>query len=220
MERAAGILLAGGRSTRMGGPKAELAWGGTTLAAHLAGVLGEAVSGPVVVVRAPGQPLAGLPTEVEVVDDRRPGRGPLEGLAAGLAAVADRAEAAFVSGVDAPHLQPAFVRRLLAAVGDAEAAVPCREGRVHPLAAAYSVAPALAAAERLLARGELRARALVEELDARLLDPEDLLADRELAAADPELRALDNVNTPEEYAAALARAQAGQASSAIRSGWE
>jgi molybdopterin-guanine dinucleotide biosynthesis protein A len=206
VRRAAAILLVGGRSTRMGRPKAELGWSGTSFTAHLVELLADAVDGPIVVVRAADQVLPALRTGVEVVEDARPGRGPLEGVAAGLRAVAGRAEAAFVSGVDVPLLQAAFVRCVLAALGPGfGAAVPRRGDQVYPLSAAYRVAMAVSAAEGLLARDERRARGLLDELHVRWLDEGDLLSDPELAAADPALFSLENVNTPEEYEAALRR---------------
>jgi molybdopterin-guanine dinucleotide biosynthesis protein A len=55
--RAAGLVLAGGRSSRMGVPKAALEWHGSTLLRRTCGVLQRAGLQPVVVVRAPGQEL-------------------------------------------------------------------------------------------------------------------------------------------------------------------
>ena len=94
----------------MGTPKAALEWHGSTLLRRVTGIVARATGGPVVVVRAPGQELPALPRNVEVTEDAREGRGPLQGLAAGLAAVDGRAEVAFVSSTDAPLLHPAFVR--------------------------------------------------------------------------------------------------------------
>ena len=109
MSDTAGIVLAGGRSSRMGTPKAALEWHGSTLLRRTVGIVARVADGPVVVVRAPGQSLPALPPAVEVVDDPREGLGPVQGLAAGLAAVADRAEIAFVCSTDMPFLHPAFV---------------------------------------------------------------------------------------------------------------
>src|SRR5713226_6818959 len=108
MAASAGIVLAGGRSSRMGTSKAALEWHGSTLLRRVTGVLARVVDGPVVVVRAPGQALPALPPQIDVVDDPREGLGPLQGLAAGLAATADRAEAAFACSTDLPFLHPAF----------------------------------------------------------------------------------------------------------------
>ncbi len=84
---AAAIVLAGGRSSRMGTPKAALEWHGTTLLRRTTAVLARTVSGPVIVVRAPGQPLPDLPCDVRIVEDPVEGVGPLQGIAAGLSAV-------------------------------------------------------------------------------------------------------------------------------------
>jgi molybdopterin-guanine dinucleotide biosynthesis protein A len=68
--------------------------------------------------------------------------------------------------------------------------------------------------EHLLAREALSARSLLDELGVRWLGEAELLADRALAADDPKLDSLVNVNTPDEYRAALQRRQ----ESASRSG--
>src|SRR5215211_5340918 len=83
----AGIVLAGGRSSRMGTPKAWLDWHGTTLLRRVCGIVARGAGGPVVVVRAPRQELPELPGGVRVVEDEREGQGPLQGLLAGLRAV-------------------------------------------------------------------------------------------------------------------------------------
>ena len=106
------MVLAGGRSSRMGAAKAGLDWHGSTLLYRAAAVLGRAVDGPVIVVAAPGQELPELPAGVAVVEDPVEGLGPMQGLAAGLAALADRADAAFACSTDLPFLHPAFVRRV------------------------------------------------------------------------------------------------------------
>src|SRR6185437_6819575 len=98
----------------MGTPKAALEWHGATLLHRTVAIVARATSGPVVVVRAPGQDLPRpLPAGVMVVDDPREGKGPVQGIAAGLAALAGRAEAAFIASTDLPFLHPAFVRRIL-----------------------------------------------------------------------------------------------------------
>jgi molybdopterin-guanine dinucleotide biosynthesis protein A len=196
----AGIVLAGGRSTRMGRPKAALEWHGSTLLRRVAGVLRRSVDGPVVVVRAAGQPLPALPPGIEVVDDPLEARGPLVGILAGLHAVGERAEVAYVSSTDAPGLTPAFVRRVLAAVDDdADVALPDALGHRQPLAAAYrtSLVPLV---EDLVAAERLRPAFLFERVRVRVL------GERELAPADPGLGSLRNLNEPADYDAARAEA--------------
>jgi molybdenum cofactor guanylyltransferase len=205
MPGSAGVVLAGGRSSRMGTPKAALEWHGSTLLRRTVGILARAAGGPVVVVRASGQELPELPHGIEIVDDPREGQGPVQGIAAGLAALEGRAEAAFVSSTDLPFLHPAFVRRVLRAVHDgADVALPVARGYPQPLAAAYKTALATSA-ERLVQQGRLRPAFLFEECAVSRLDEAALLADDLLAALDPALDSVLNVNEPADYTRARAR---------------
>jgi molybdenum cofactor guanylyltransferase len=190
----------------MGTPKAGLAWRGGTLLHRTVSVVAEAVAGPVVVVRAPGQPLPGLPAGTLVVEDPREGKGPLQGIAAGLAALHGH-QAAFVAATDMPFLHQAFIRRVLALLAEdrADVALPDAHGHLQPLAAAYRVALAELAGQ-LVAAGRLRPADLFASCAVTRADEARLLADPVLAAADPGLDSLINVNHPAEYAAALARA--------------
>jgi molybdopterin-guanine dinucleotide biosynthesis protein A len=203
---AGGVVLAGGRSSRMGTPKASLEWHGSTLLYRTAAVLGRAVDGPVAVVRAPGQTLPALPGRVETVTDPVEGLGPMQGLAAGLAALADRASVAFVCSTDLPFLHPAFVRRVLRGFADpaVDVVLPVARGFRQPLAAGYrtGLAPLVA---RLLAEGNLRPGMLFDHCTVHRLDDAALLADPNLSAHDPELASVVNVNTREEYATARDR---------------
>jgi molybdopterin-guanine dinucleotide biosynthesis protein A len=202
-----GIVLAGGRSTRMGRPKAALEWHGSTLLRRVAGIVARVVDGPVVVVRAPGQELPELPAGVEVADDAREGHGPLQGIAAGLAVIGSRSEAAYVSSTDVPLLHPAFVRAVLRARArdDVDVALPLAHGYRHPLSAAYRTS-LLRAVEELIAEDRMRPAFLFERCRVRELSEAVLLADGGLAAGDPGLLSLHNVNDPDEYERARSRA--------------
>jgi molybdopterin-guanine dinucleotide biosynthesis protein A len=201
----AGIVLAGGRSSRMGTPKAALEWHGSTLLRRTAGILSRVTEGPIVVVRAVGQALPPLPPGTEVVDDPREGLGPLQGIAAGLGALTGRAEIAFVSSTDMPFLHPAFVRRVLRAAQEgADVGLPVARGYPQPLAAAYRTALAPAVA-RLVAQQRLRPAFLFEDCAVARLDEAALRADPVLAALDPALDSVLNVNEPADYEAARAR---------------
>jgi molybdopterin-guanine dinucleotide biosynthesis protein A len=205
MAETAGIVLAGGRSSRMGSPKAALEWHGSTLLRRVTGIVARSVDGPVVVVRAPDQPLPGLPPSVEVVDDAREGRGPLQGLAAGLAALRDRAPVAYVSSTDVPLLHPRFVRRVLDALDDdVDVVLPHVGGFNHPLAAAYRTALA-DEVQRLVAEDRMRPAFLFEACRVRRLEAPALLADPALAALDPALDSVLNLNEPADYEAARTR---------------
>jgi molybdopterin-guanine dinucleotide biosynthesis protein A len=161
-------------------------------------LVGEA-AGPVAVVAAAGQELPELPPEVILARDRRPERGPLEGIAAGLRAVAGRADAAFVTACDVPLLKPAFIRRVVELSAGYDAAVPHVDGYDEPLSAVYRTG-VLPQVEALLAADRLRPAYLFDAVRTRRIAPE------ELADVDPELESLANLNTPEDYRAALERA--------------
>jgi molybdopterin-guanine dinucleotide biosynthesis protein A len=181
----------------MGRPKGSLPFGSETMLERVARLVGQAAS-PVVIVAAFGDTLS-APANVLLTHDRRPGCGPLEGLAVGLARMAPHASAAFVTTCDAALLAPAIIGRLAALLGNREAVVPVEDGRLHPLAAVYRTSVHAKATE-LLEANERRMSALVERLDALQVNVEEL---RDL---DPDLETFRSMNEPHEYFAALAKA--------------
>jgi molybdopterin-guanine dinucleotide biosynthesis protein A len=194
----AGVVLCGGRSTRMGCCKAELPFGPEAMLQRVVRLLREAAR-PLVVVAAAGQNVPCLPADVRLVYDHRPGRGPLEGIYAGLSALPRECQRAYVTACDAPFLVPRFVQRMAELLGDRAIAVPNIEDRPHPLAAVYrrDVQDTI---QRLLADANLRVGALLEELPIRRVSAAELLD------VDPQLLTLRNLNSPEDYRAALADA--------------
>src|SRR5947207_1339844 len=117
MKNSGGIILAGGKSTRMGSSKALLAFGAETMLQRVVRLLGTVVS-PIVVVAAPQQSLPELPADVTVTRDEQEGRGPLEGLRAGLKALPETVEMAYVTSCDVPLLVPDFARQMIRLVAD------------------------------------------------------------------------------------------------------
>jgi molybdenum cofactor guanylyltransferase len=226
----AGVVLAGGRSSRMGTPKSALEWHGSTLLRRTVGIVARATGGPVVVVRASGQELPSLPPGIVVVDDPREGKGPVQGIAAGLAALAElgrlggiggvggpsglggvggvggQATTAFVSSTDLPFLHPSFIRCVLRALTEdgADVALPVAGGYRQPLAAGYRVSLAERAGQ-LVGAGRLRPAFLFDECVVTTIDEARLRRDPLLAAFDPDLDSVRNVNSPADYRAARAR---------------
>jgi molybdenum cofactor guanylyltransferase len=199
-----GVVLCGGKSSRMGSSKAWLDFGGEPLLARVVRRIAE-VACPIVVVAAPEQEVPPLPDDITVARDPVSGRGPLQGIAAGLEALAGRVRAAFVSSTDVPLLHPALIRRLYALRGgEYDIAVPRADGHYHPLCAIYGL-EARAEIAALLAASRLRPFFVFERMRTIIADEQLLLAGEELRAADPALLSLRNVNTPEEYRAALAQ---------------
>jgi molybdopterin-guanine dinucleotide biosynthesis protein A len=190
-----GVVVCGGQSKRMGRPKAWLPFAGEIMLPRVLRLLAEAVS-PLVVVAAPDQDLPPLPSGVDVVRDEEKGRGPLQGLAAGLKALQGRADAAYVSSCDVPFLRPAFVHRMIELLGDKHISVPYVGGYHHPLAAVYRLEVANAV-DRLLAEDRLRPVFLFDLVPTRVVEAAELMD------IDPTFQTLRNLNTLEDYEAAL-----------------
>ena len=191
------IVLCGGKSTRMGTPKALLPFGPETMLQRVVRLLADVVS-PIVVVAAVDQSLPELPREVMVTRDEQAGRGPLEGLRAGLKALPEHVDAAYVTSCDVPLLDRAFVREMLDFADGFDIAAMEIDGFPHPLSAVYhrSVLPYV---EDLLAAERLRPVFLFDRVKTRRVRPDEI-------TADPELRTLRNLNTRAEYERALSDA--------------
>jgi len=198
--RAGAVVLAGGRSSRMGRPKALLEWGERTAVEHAVAIAGTGVDGgPVCVVCAPGQELP--PLDALIVEDPVAFAGPLAALTEGLAALERRCEVAFACGVDTPLFVPELVRAVVGALGEGDdAVVPVVAGRAQPLLGVYrvSLVPRL---RELLARGLVGLKDVPAGAAVRPLSEVELLSDPALAAVDPALRSSLNANTPEEWEA-------------------
>lgn len=194
---AGGIVLAGGKSTRMGTSKALLPFGPETMLQRVVRILSGVVS-PIVVVAAADQELPALPDEVIVTRDEREARGPLEGLRAGLKALPGDVDAAYVTSCDVPLLVPGFVTQMLDLARDHDVAVMEIDGFPHPLSAVYR-RTTLPHVEDLLAHDRLRPVFLFERVKTRRVQPAEI-------TSDPDLLTLRNLNTREEYEQALALA--------------
>lgn len=165
-----GVVVAGGRGTRLGAPtpKALVRFAGATLLDRAIALARETCD--TIVVVAPADFELPIPAGVRV-DDPRPGMGPLGGMVAGLRA---RAHArAIVLAVDLPLLGAPLLEALLAGLEGRSAAVPAPAGMPQPLAAAYA-ADAVATLERRLAAGERSVVAAVRTLDPWFAGDEEL----------------------------------------------
>jgi len=191
-------VLCGGKSTRMGVPKATLPFGPETMLQRVVRLLGTVVS-PIVVVAAREQVLPELPDDIVVTHDERDQRGPLEGLRAGLKALPSSVQFAYSTSCDVPLLVPEFVDRMVELLGDHDIAVMEIDGFPHPLSAVYR-RDTLPHVESLLENDKLRPVFLFDAVRTRRVRPEEMIS------VDPELRTLRNLNTPEDYLAALKEA--------------
>ncbi len=221
--RLGGVILAGGRSSRMGRPKAWLPIGGRTMLEIVLDAVGaglrQAVTDlreagaelrapgarsdpPIVVVAAPDQELPSLPAGVDRAVDTVEGEGPLRGMQAGFDLIAGRADVVFVSSCDAPMIRPAFVARMISMIGDHDIAVPFVDDRHHPLAGVYRTRLGAVIGD-LLTTGRRRPFDLFDR--ARTL----VVTAEELRSVDPDLDSLKNFNSPSEYDELLARLAGG-----------
>ncbi len=186
-----GVVLCGGRSRRMGAPKAWLPCGEEYLLQRVVRIVSGVVR-PVVVAARRDQELPPLPQDVLVAHDVVEDGGPLAGIAAGFDALAGRCDAVVVASCDHPLLKPSFINRLIELLEDHPAVVPGHEEHVYALTAVYRLDTASVLA-RLLAQSIRRVRDFVDCCDARVV-PASQFED-----VDPTLDSLSNVNDPETY---------------------
>lgn len=187
---AAGIVLAGGKSSRMGRDKSLLRLGGRTLLRRTVGVLAEVLDEVLIVADRADRfnDLAG----VRVVADLVPDIGPLGGIYTGLKEAGR--PSAFVVACDMPLLDPRVIAgqvdvwRTTDADGGADALVPVLNGEPEPLHSIYSKR-CLPAIERRIERGEYRVRALFDAVRVHFWEPDPADA-----------RCFANINTPADWA--------------------
>lgn len=190
------VVLAGGRSRRMGRPKESLPLAGNTLLGLAVERLLLTTHPVIVLARDAEQELPPLPLECEVAFDSEPGAGPMKGLRDALRLHHGRSDAVLVVGCDYPLLDERTVGWLATQLGDHDCVVPRAGGRLQPLCAIYRTR-LLPRVEALVRDGVDTIRTVAEEPNARILD-EDILR-----RFDPELRFLHNVNDPASYDAAV-----------------
>lgn len=199
--RVGGLILCGGESKRMGRPKAWLPFGPELMLQRIVRLVQDGVDGgPCVAVAAVDQVLPDLPPDVLIARDHVNGRGPLQGLAAGMEALAGTAELVYASATDAPFLNPSWIRRLVERIGTHDIVMPFLAGRHHPLSALYRIDRVLPVLRESLSTDRLRPADLASGL------PTVSIGADELSDVDPTLETIRNINTPEEYARALADA--------------
>ncbi len=187
-KRIGGLVLAAGRSSRMGHPKPELQLDGRSFLEHCIEVLRAGGCDPVVAVVAGAPPTgAGLRPDVLWAQNPDPGSEPIDSIRIGLAAIPPDCAAVAVLPVDAPAVGAETVRRLLQAfrgAPDSPVVRPVHQGVPgHPTLFARAVFPQLM--EPGLTRG---AETIVQRHSAACLD---------VPVDDPAVAG--NINTPEDY---------------------
>jgi molybdopterin-guanine dinucleotide biosynthesis protein A len=195
------VILAGGRSLRMGHPKAMLPFAGASILERLVIELQHECN-DVIIVAAPAlcetyaieEALRESAKKITLVRDAVAFGGPADALMRGLRAA--RQEVVFACSCDLPMLRAEVARELCALIADYDAAIPEIDGKLQPLCAAYG-RRCIPAISTMVAQGERRLTAIVTRLNARRI------GEAELRQFDPELRSFLNLNTPADYAHAL-----------------
>ncbi len=198
----AGVIVAGGRSTRFGEQdKAVADLAGTPVVCRVADRLGQVVDELVVNCRpdqrgAIEEALRTVDPVPTVAEDPEPDRGPMAGLVTGLRAV-DSEYAAAVA-CDMPFVDPGFLDYLFERAAGRDAAVPKPDEWVQPMQAVYRVEPTVAACTAALERGESRVVAPLATLEHVVVGPEGVTEHATPAT-------FENLNTRAEFEAAAER---------------
>ncbi|GGF87056.1 molybdenum cofactor guanylyltransferase [Paenibacillus albidus] len=193
-----GIILAGGHSRRMGADKALLELGGVPLISHLAARL-SIVANSVCIACGAEEREAYRFLRLPLIPDRYPGQGPLAGLHAAL--WRSNTEWNVAAACDLPFASREIMQYMIgiaAAASYIDAVVPVNAaGKVQPLLAVYH-SRLLPSLEDALERKRPR---VMEWLDARKVH---YIHEHEFPGS-PQARAaaLLNMNTPEDYQAAI-----------------
>lgn len=186
-----GIILAGGKGSRLGGTdKAFLQLGGTPLVEWVLGAITEVCDDIIIVSRTPED---FLPYGVRSVEDLVPGTGPLGGLYTGL--MASDSTANFVAACDMPFLNARFIQYMVNRFFSTDILIPRVNGYLEPLHALYSKACITAIDDRLRA-GERKLKSYFDQVSVAFVEKE------EITPFDPELRMFANINDCDDMRAA------------------
>lgn len=198
--KAGAIILSGGKSSRMGTNKALLKFHEKTNIERIKDELKHVFDDIILVTNDP-ETYQFL--NIKTVTDQYPGSGPLAGIHAGLEA--SDYEENFVVACDMPFVSAELAESLVKALKHHDAVVPVIEGRQHPLFAAYQKRAAREA-KSCIEEGTLRMKHLLDRLNVRYLEEEDLMLYCEGSLE----RIFFNMNHPEEYEDAKRWAESGK----------
>lgn len=186
---ATGIILVGGKSSRMGRNKALLPFDGKKVIERIVEKM-QMITDHLLLVTNTFKEYEFL--NLPMVADKYKGLGPMAGIHAGLEA--SRTVHNLVVACDMPFVSVEIGAYLLRELNGYHACVPKIYGQLHPLFAAYH-RDAKDILEKNLAKGELKVRDTFKKLNAKIITEKDLVA------AGLQLKDSDffNMNYPQEY---------------------
>lgn len=197
----AGIILAGGRSHRMGTDKALLPLSHAprhTFLAQLSATLAPFCDELILVARNQEQAAryraATATASLHIVTDHLPDFGPLMGIYSGLSAT--QAAKSLVIAVDMPFAQPSLISLLLARASTTAITIPVVNNVPQVLFAVYPHS-LLSQIEANIAQGRRDPRSLLA------IAPVEYIDETQLRAVDPQLRSFININTPQDWRESL-----------------
>lgn len=181
-----GVLLAGGKSRRMGEDKRYLVVGEQTLLERGLSVL-RAIFRDVLVVIAQDSPP--LDVDVRVVQDLVPDCGSLGGLYTGL--MQATTPHTFVVACDMPFLDPAVIAQFTNRGASADIVMAKLSAQLHPMHALYGKR-CLPIVEQMIQARQLKIQEMVSQSSLRVR----YVTEADLLGIDPSGRSFQNVNTP------------------------
>ena len=184
---ASGIIMAGGKSTRMGCDKGALVLQGKTLADRTIDSIVGLFMDTIYVTNRPSEVDR---NDVIVATDEIPYLGPLGGLAAGLRL--SNNEANFVVAFDMPFINKKLIAYMVSLSDEADIIVPKIGGGYEPLFAVYS-SDCLKHIDRRIADGDRRLISFYDDVKVKEIGVE------EIKSFDKELRTFININTLDDY---------------------
>jgi molybdopterin-guanine dinucleotide biosynthesis protein A len=185
-----GVILAGGKSRRMGRDKAFLPFGQGFLIERVIEVIQQVTADVVLITNSPEQyQRFGLPMFTDVIPDA----GSLGGIYTGL--VSSKTPYSLCLACDMPFVKPAFLHFVCDKALEADVVIPRNAEDFQPLCAVYSQACCASIRQRIEA-GRLKITGFFDQVRVRVIDGELL------ARYDPHDVMFFNANTPEEYAKA------------------
>jgi molybdopterin-guanine dinucleotide biosynthesis protein A len=192
-----GLILSGGKSKRMGRPKAFLPYEGSTVIGHIVSEIKDLFS-EVFIVANEVESFEDL--GVDVVKDILPHRGPLGGILSGLMTSSNHY--AFVTACDMPLIDKRLVRELVSRRQDNDVVVLSHPQGIEPLFGVYSK-NCIKPLEESLFAGNLSVQDFLSGLKAGVYE---WMPERQDVEALPPFF---NINTPQDYSRVIARAGMG-----------
>lgn len=185
------LILCGGRSKRMGRPKAFLPYGGTTMVNHILSTVRDLFAETFLVAN---EPESFEDFDVDVVKDILPYRGPLGGILSGL--LVSQHSHAFVVACDMPLIDPKVVREMCSKRNEHDVIVASHEDGIEPLLGVYSK-NCIRPLEESLFNGDLSLRDFLSGLSSSTYEIDD--------GESRNLPCYFNVNTPQDYSRLVTR---------------